>query len=92
MQDGRSQCQARALTLFLLIGGPSAGRAQEAVTSPPFPPPGRLIDVGGWRLVLASAPMGLLETDILAAPIPTYTSGHIEGSSIPNRRNRMTTW
>jgi hypothetical protein len=31
-------------------------------------------------------------TDILAAPIPTYTSGHIDGSSVPHlRNNRMTT-
>jgi pimeloyl-ACP methyl ester carboxylesterase len=52
MQDGRTQCQALALTLFLLIGGASAVPAQDAVTSPPFPPPGRLIDVGGWRLHL----------------------------------------
>jgi pimeloyl-ACP methyl ester carboxylesterase len=53
MQGGRTHCQALALTSFLLIGGgPSAVRAQDAVTSPPFPPPGRLIDVGGWRLHL----------------------------------------
>jgi hypothetical protein len=32
-----------------------------------------------------------LATDILAAPIPTHTNGHIDGSSIPHRRNnRMT--
>jgi pimeloyl-ACP methyl ester carboxylesterase len=52
MQDGRTQCQALALNLFLLIGGPGAVRAQDGVLSPPLPPSGRLIDVGGWRLHL----------------------------------------
>jgi pimeloyl-ACP methyl ester carboxylesterase len=27
-----------------------AARAQDTITPPPLPPPGRLIDVGGWRL------------------------------------------
>src|SRR5205085_12045490 len=38
----------------LAVSGRAALRAQGAVdgSPPPFPPPGRLIDVGGWRLHL----------------------------------------
>ena len=31
---------------------PDAARAQNDSTPPPFPAPGRLVDVGGWRLHL----------------------------------------
>ena len=55
MQDGRTQCRSLALTLFLLFCGPTAARAQDATTSPPIAPPGRLVDVGGWRLHLNCA-------------------------------------
>jgi pimeloyl-ACP methyl ester carboxylesterase len=38
--------------LLLLLITPSVPLAQNEATPPPFPPPGRLIDVGGWRLHL----------------------------------------
>jgi pimeloyl-ACP methyl ester carboxylesterase len=45
--------------------------AQDQATSPPFPPPGKLIDVGGWRLHLnctgearASQPTVILEAGV----------------------------
>jgi pimeloyl-ACP methyl ester carboxylesterase len=41
-----------ALTVLLLLSGSPAARAQDATTSPPLPPPGRLVDLGGWRLHL----------------------------------------
>lgn len=37
-------------TTGLLFSAPSTVRAQDVSTSPPYPPPGRLIDMGGWRL------------------------------------------
>jgi pimeloyl-ACP methyl ester carboxylesterase len=43
--------RARA-DLLLLICGATRPRAQDATYSPPLPPPGRLVDVGGWRLHL----------------------------------------
>jgi len=41
-----------ALTGLLLLSGSTAARAQDPTTPPPLPPPGRLVDVGGWRLHL----------------------------------------
>jgi pimeloyl-ACP methyl ester carboxylesterase len=48
-----------------------AASAQNESTSPPFPPPGRLIDIGGWRLHLnctgearASQPTVILESGL----------------------------
>jgi pimeloyl-ACP methyl ester carboxylesterase len=56
-------------TLMLLVSLHTAtARAQTESTHPPFPPPGRLVDVGGWRLHLnctgesrASEPAVILE-------------------------------
>jgi pimeloyl-ACP methyl ester carboxylesterase len=54
MQGERTRCCSLALTVLLLLSGSTAARAQDAMTSPPLPlpPPGRLVDVGGWRLHL----------------------------------------
>jgi pimeloyl-ACP methyl ester carboxylesterase len=52
---GRLTIGALALTIFLFFSGSPAVRAQDATTSPPLPPPGRLVDVGGWRLHLNCA-------------------------------------
>ena len=41
---------ARCLSAILLIGMWAA--AQTPSTPPPLPPPGRLVDVGGWKLHL----------------------------------------
>ena len=41
---------ALMVTALTMIGGP--GALAQAPTGPPFSPPGRLIDVGGWRLHL----------------------------------------
>jgi pimeloyl-ACP methyl ester carboxylesterase len=41
---------ALIVTVFTMIGG--RGAFAQAPAGPPFPPPGRLIDVGGWRLHL----------------------------------------
>ncbi|HEV8358605.1 MAG TPA: alpha/beta hydrolase [Gemmatimonadales bacterium] len=55
----------------LLLSGPGAASAQGASDGPPAPPPGRLVDVGGWRLHLnctggarAAAPTVILEAGI----------------------------
>lgn len=58
--------------LSLTLGSPSSGAdAQTTADSPPFPAPGRLIDVGGWRLHLncigqarAGEPTVILEAGI----------------------------
>jgi pimeloyl-ACP methyl ester carboxylesterase len=58
--------------LLLLVSHPAAtARAQSESTPPPFPPPGKLVDVGGWRLHLncsgesaASRPTVILESGI----------------------------
>jgi pimeloyl-ACP methyl ester carboxylesterase len=52
MQAERTRCCSLALTVLLLLSASTAARAQDATTSPPLPPPGRLVDVGGWRLHL----------------------------------------
>ncbi len=44
-----------ALTVVFLLSGASAARAQDGQASPPLSPPGRLVDVGGWRLHLNCA-------------------------------------
>lgn len=68
MQDKRIRCCALALTVFFLFSGATAARAQDGPASPPLPPPGRLVDVGGWHLHLncagearASRPTVILE-------------------------------
>ena len=60
-----------AMLLLISLAGPEAMRAQDAGTAPPFPPPGRLVDIGGWRLHLnctgqasASQPTVILEAGI----------------------------
>src|SRR5688500_3639425 len=40
------------LAVILLVRPPAVARRQDATTSPPLPPPGRLIDLGGWRVHL----------------------------------------
>jgi len=57
-------------TLVLLMCGPRAAQAQSDST-PPYPPPGKLVDVGGWRLHLnctgdtsASQPTVILEAGL----------------------------
>jgi len=55
MQDERTRYRSLALTGFLLLSGPIATRAQDPTTAPPLPPPGQLVDVGGWRLHLHCA-------------------------------------
>src|SRR5438128_975211 len=54
--------------LFLLAGVSLVAQGQTSPASPPLPPPGRLIDLGGWRLHLnctgkeaASQPTVILE-------------------------------
>ena len=57
------------MTAVLLLAGVSrVAPAQSASTAPPLPPPGQLIDLGGWRLHLncsgksnASQPTAILE-------------------------------
>jgi len=58
-----------ALLLLLTIPAATTGLAQSESTPPPFPPPGKLVDVGGWRLHLnctgearASQPTVILES------------------------------
>ena len=48
MQGERTRCCSLALTVLLLLSGSTVARAQD----PTIPPPGRLVDVGGWRLHL----------------------------------------
>jgi pimeloyl-ACP methyl ester carboxylesterase len=55
MQGERIRCCSLALTVFFLLSGATAARAQDGPASPPLPPPGRLVDVGGWRLHLNCA-------------------------------------
>src|SRR5687768_15512183 len=49
MQGERTPCCSLALTVLLLLSGSTVTRAQNPTT----PPPGRLVDVGGWRLHLS---------------------------------------
>lgn len=58
---------------FVIVAAlsPATARAQSESTQPPFPAPGRLIDVGGWRLHLnctgearASQPTVILEAGL----------------------------
>ena len=51
MQGQQIRCSSLALAVFLLLSGSTAARAQDGTTSPPLPP-GRLVDIGGWRLHL----------------------------------------
>ena len=46
MQGERTRCCSLALTVLLLLSASTATRAQDATTSPPLPPPGRLVDIG----------------------------------------------
>jgi pimeloyl-ACP methyl ester carboxylesterase len=55
----------------LLVGFSSSARAQSEQPPAPFPPPGRLVDVGGWRLHLyctgeakPSQPTVILEAEL----------------------------
>jgi pimeloyl-ACP methyl ester carboxylesterase len=64
--NGRRLLTMIAAVLFLWV--PTAAVAQTASASPPSPPPGRLVDLGGWRLHLnctgearASQPTVILE-------------------------------
>src|SRR5215207_3210379 len=41
-----------AVVVCALASGMAPARAQDSAASPPLPPPGRLVDVGGWRLHL----------------------------------------
>src|SRR5882724_8266856 len=57
-----------ALAVLLLFGASVVAQDRSASNSPPVPPPGRLIDLGGWRLHLncsrkatASQPTAILE-------------------------------
>jgi hypothetical protein len=52
MHGEPTRCRSLALTVLLLLSGSTAARAQAPTASPPLPPPGRLVDVGGWRLHL----------------------------------------
>lgn len=52
MQGERIRCYSLALAVLLLLSGSRVARAQGATTSPPLPAPGRLVDLGGWRLHL----------------------------------------
>lgn len=68
MQRVLIRYRSLALAALLLILSPIAAQAQAASSSPPLPPPGRLIDLGGWRLHLhctggarASQPTVILE-------------------------------
>jgi pimeloyl-ACP methyl ester carboxylesterase len=61
---------ALAVLPFLLVNAASVS-TQQSSTPPPFPPPGNLIDIGGWRLHLnckgearASQPTVILESGI----------------------------
>ena len=61
----------RAVLLLFLSLYAAAAWAQSESTQPPFPPPGRLVDVGGWRLHLnctgearTSQPTVILESGI----------------------------
>jgi pimeloyl-ACP methyl ester carboxylesterase len=56
------------LTVLQLVRPAVVAQSQDASTSPPLPPPGRLIDLGGWRVHLhctgearASQPTVILE-------------------------------
>ena len=52
MGTGSGMHFRRLITLAVLIGvGPTAGSAQ-GDAPPPFAAPGRLVDIGGWRLHL----------------------------------------
>jgi hypothetical protein len=55
MQSEHIRCCPLVLTVFLLLSGGTAARAQDGQASSPLPPPGRLVDVGGWRLHLNCA-------------------------------------
>jgi hypothetical protein len=62
------------LLLSASIGAGSA-KAQGASTPPPFPPPGRLVDVGGWRLHLncTGEVMGSQPTIVLEAGLGDFS-------------------
>lgn len=67
MHRGRNRHSSIA-AVFAILCAASAAQAQDTSTSPPLQPPGRLIDLGGWRLHLncagerhASQPAVILE-------------------------------
>ena len=69
MLDALTRCLWFALMAGALLARVSTmAEAQSVTTSPPYPPPGKMIDVGGWRLHLnctgeakASQPTAILE-------------------------------
>jgi pimeloyl-ACP methyl ester carboxylesterase len=67
MHGGRIRYSSPVVFALLFLCTAAVG-AQDTTTSPPLPPPGRLIDLGGWRLHLnctgearASQPTVILE-------------------------------
>jgi alpha-beta hydrolase superfamily lysophospholipase len=58
MHGGRIRCSSPALAVLLFLCAVAAARAQDTISSPPLAPPGRLIDLGGWRLHLNCAGEG----------------------------------
>jgi|SRR6516164_9046934 hypothetical protein len=48
----RTGSRSLALLVLLLIGATAGAQGLSATALPPFPPPGQLIDLGGWRLHL----------------------------------------
>src|SRR6266702_6080953 len=66
--EGTHEMRNVMTAILLLVGVSHMAQSQSASTSPPLPPPGQLIDLGGWRLHLnclgkaaASQPTVILE-------------------------------
>jgi hypothetical protein len=64
-------CTTPVSTVTLVAGLASLSSSQAGSNPPPYPPPGQLIDVGGWRLHLhctgdtvASQPTVILEAGV----------------------------
>jgi hypothetical protein len=57
MQHAFTRCSLLVLiTAALLVCVPTTAEAQSASTPPPYPPPGKLVDMGGWRLHILDEP------------------------------------
>jgi pimeloyl-ACP methyl ester carboxylesterase len=71
---GRAWADAVSMAVTAGMGGGRAAAQGEA--SPPFPPPGRLVDVGGWRLHLncTGDTRGAAPTVILEAGASDFSS------------------
>ncbi len=52
MRIGLTRFAAAAGIVSMVACAASVANAQDRSDSPPYPPPGRLVDVGGWRLHL----------------------------------------